>query len=61
MGPFIRIVLRYGVGGLIGYEVGNQLASDPDVLVVTTVIATALVGCITEGFYLLAKRLGWRT
>lgn len=61
MGPFIRIALRYGVGGLIGFEVGNQLASDPDVLAVTTVAATALVGLVTEGFYILAKRLGWRT
>lgn len=61
MGPFIRIALRYGVGGIIGFEVGNQLAADPDVLAVTTVAATAAVGCITEGFYLLAKRFGWRT
>ncbi|MEJ5081041.1 hypothetical protein [Ochrobactrum sp. MYb379] len=61
MGPFIRIILRYGVGAIIGYEVGNQLASDPDVVVVSTVAATALVGLVTEGFYVLAKRLGWRT
>lgn len=61
MGPFVRIILRYGVGGLIGFEIGNQLASDPDVLAVTTVAATALVGAITEGFYIIAKRYGWRT
>ncbi|MDM8346673.1 hypothetical protein P8H26_14870 [Pseudochrobactrum sp. sp1633] len=60
MAPFIRILLRYGVGGLIGFEVGSQLASDPDVLAVTTVAATAFVGLITEGFYVLAKRLGWK-
>lgn len=61
MGPFVRIVLRYGVGGFIGFEIGNQLASDPDVMAVSTVIATALVGLVTEGLYLLAKRFGWRT
>jgi hypothetical protein len=61
MAPFIRIVLRYGVGGIIGYEVGSQLAADPDVLAVATVAATAAVGLATEGFYMLAKRLGWRT
>lgn len=61
MGPIIRIALRYGVGGIIGYEVGSQLASDPDVVAVTTVAATAAVGFVTEGFYLLAKRWGWRT
>jgi hypothetical protein len=61
MGPFVRIALRYGVGAIIGYEVGNQLASDPDVVAVATAGAAAAVGFATEGFYLLAKRLGWRT
>lgn len=61
MGPFIRIALRYGVGGIIGYEIGARLASDPDIVAVTTVAATGAVGAATEGFYLLAKRLGWRT
>lgn len=59
MAPFIRIALRYGVGGIIGYEIGNQLAADPDVLAVTTVAATAMVGLATEGFYLLARKCGW--
>lgn len=61
MGPFIRIVLRYGVGAVIGYQVGEQLASDPDVVAIATAGAAAAVGAITEGFYALAKRLGWRT
>lgn len=61
MGPFIRIGLRYGVGGIIGYELGSQLAADPDVVAIATVGATAAVGFVTEGFYLLAKRFGWRT
>jgi hypothetical protein len=59
MAPFIRIALRYGVGGIIGYEIGNQLAADPDVLAVATVAATAVVGVATEGFYLLARKFGW--
>lgn len=61
MGPFVRIVLRYGVGAVIGYEVANQIASDPDVIAVSTVVATAAVGVATEGFYLIARKLGWRT
>jgi len=61
MGPFIRIALRYGVGALVGYEVGAQLASDPDVIAVTTVLAASVVGAVTEAFYALAKRFGWRT
>lgn len=61
MGPFIRIVLRYGVGGIIGYKLGNQLAADPDVVAVATVGASAAVGLATEAFYALAKRFGWKT
>lgn len=61
MGPFIRIALRYGVGALVGYEVGAQLSTDPDVVAVTTVVAATIVGAITEAFYALAKRLGWHT
>lgn len=61
MGPWIRIALRYGVGGIIGYEVGAQLAADPDVIAVVTAAAAAAVGFATEGFYMLAKRWGWAT
>lgn len=61
MGPWVRIAIRYGVGGIIGYQVADQLASDPDIVAVATVTATAAVGLITEGAYLLAKRWGWRT
>ena len=61
MAPFIRIALRYGVGGIIGYEVGSQLAADPDVIAVTTAAAAMIIGAATEWFYALAKRKGWRT
>lgn len=61
MGPVVRIFLRYGVGGVIGHEVGARLASDVDVVVVATVAATAGVGAATEAFYYFAKRWGWKT
>lgn len=61
MGPFVRIVLRYGVGGIIGYEMGTRLASDPDVVAVVTVVATAAVGVATEVAYVFARKMGWRT
>lgn len=61
MGPFVRIALRYGVGGIVGYEVGSQLAADPDVIAVTTAVTAMAVGFLTEGFYWLAKKYGWRT
>lgn len=61
MGPLIRILLRYGVGAVIGYEVGNQFASDPDVVAVATVAAASIAGIVTEYFYIIAKKFGWRT
>lgn len=61
MGPYIRIALRYGVGGIVGYEIGSQLASDPDVIAVATAATAALVGACTEAVYAMAKRWGWRT
>lgn len=61
MGPIIRICLRYGVGAVVGYEVGAQLAADPDVIAVSTAAAAAVVGFATEGAYYLAKRWGWAT
>ena len=61
MGPLVRIVLRYGVGAVVGYQIGNNLAADPDVVSVVTVVASAAAGFVTEGFYALAKRLGWKT
>lgn len=61
IGPIVRIALRYGVGGIIGYEVGSQLAADPDVIAVTTAAAAMIVGAATEAAYWLAKRMGWAT
>lgn len=61
MGPYVRIALRYGVGAVIGYEVGAQLAADPDVIAVATAASAAVVGFLTEGFYALAKKWGWAT
>lgn len=61
MGPFIRIALRYGVGAVIGYQIGDHLASDPDVVAVATAGAAAIVGVATEWVYALARKWGWRT
>lgn len=61
IGPILRIILRYGVGGIIGYDVGSQLAADPDVIAVTTAAAAMIVGAATEAAYWLAKRWGWAT
>ncbi|WP_144223594.1 hypothetical protein [Mesorhizobium amorphae] len=60
MGPYVRILLRYGVGAVIGYQLGDQLSNDPDVVTVATVLATAAVGVGTEFAYHLARRFGWK-
>lgn len=61
MGPLIRILLRYGVGAIIGYEVAHNLAADPDLVAVATVAAASIAGAVTEYFYVIAKKFGWKT
>lgn len=52
-----RILLRYGVGAVMGLAYGNQLAADPDIVM----LLAAGVGIATEGAYALAKKRGWTT
>lgn len=56
-GAIIRIILRYLVGmAIIGSpEIGNQLATDPDIVMALS----ALVGVATEAFYVYAKKHNW--
>lgn len=56
-GPIARIILRYGVGALAGYAVGNQLAGDPDIVL----IVAGGIGAAIEGLYVIARRKGWAT
>jgi hypothetical protein len=55
--PVVRIVLRYGVGAVLGMEVGSLLAGDPDVVL----LVAAGVGAATEAAYVFAKKKGWAT
>jgi hypothetical protein len=55
--PVARILIRYGVGLIIGADAADLLAGDPDVV---TVFAVALGGAV-EVVYNLAKRKGWAT
>lgn len=57
MAPFARILLRYGVGIVVGMEAGEMLAGDPDVV---AVVALG-IGAAVEAVYVLAKRKGWAT
>ena len=61
MNPWIRIALRYGSGMLVtaGYLTPDDatfLLTDPDVIM----IIGAAVGALTEFWYILADRYGWR-
>ena len=57
IGPFARIVRRYGIGYLAGSEVGEMLSMDPDAVLVLSLG----MGAAVEGAYALAKRYGWST
>jgi hypothetical protein len=56
-GPWARILLRYGIGYIAGSELGDQLAMDPDAVLVLSLA----LGAGVEGAYALAKRKGWKT
>ncbi len=56
-GPIARIVLRYGIGYVVGSETGEVLALDPELV---NMVAIAMAACV-EGFYAFAKRKGWAT
>jgi hypothetical protein len=57
LGPLARIILRYGIGYLAGSQIGEQLALDPDVVL----IVSLGLGAAVEAAYVLAKRKGWAT
>ena len=57
LGPFARIILRYGIGYLAGSQVGEALAMDSDAVL----LLSMALGAAVEGFYVLAKRKGWKT
>ena len=52
--PIARIILRYGVGFVVGRAIGDDLAADPDVVMFTAMG----VGAAVEIVYTWAKRKG---
>ena len=54
--PIARILIRYGVGLVVGLDAAGIMAADPDLV---TVVAAA-IGAVTEVVYTIAKRKGWR-
>lgn len=62
IGPISRIILRYVAAalvtyGLIPHEVGSQIATDPDLIVM---VGLGL-GAAVELGYAVARRRGWAT
>ncbi len=53
--PIVRIFIRYVVGILVGADMANTMAGDPDLV---TVCALAL-GAAVEVVYALAVKRGW--
>jgi len=54
-GPIARILIRYGVGLVLGANVADIAVGNPDLV---TVVAGA-VGAVNEAAYTIAKRKGW--
>lgn len=54
-GPVARIVIRYGVGIILGANAADLAVGNPDLV---TVVAGAL-GAANEAVYTIAKRKGW--
>lgn len=66
IGPISRIILRYLAGALVAYglldaPMGDQIASDPDILSFVSLGVGTAAGLATEVGYALAKRWGWAT
>lgn len=62
VGPWSRIILRYGSGVLVGWglltpDTATALQMDPDVAAVMGFAISMAV----EGYYWAAKRYGWST
>ena len=58
-GAYARIILRYLVGAAFARSplIGDQLATDPDIVMVVS----AVIGVSVEGAYVVAKLRGWVT
>lgn len=59
--PLIRIALRYGVGLLAGWQVGDMLAGDRDVVDALAAGVAVVAAAATEWWYRRAKQTGGAT
>ncbi len=65
-GVLIRIGLRYAAAALIAKgimspSVGDWINSDPDVAMAVEVGVGLAAAGVAEGWYIIARRMGWET
>ena len=65
-GVIIRILLRYLAAalvarGLITTDLGAALAGDVEIATVLEVAVGTGIGVVVEGWYFLARKMGWAT
>lgn len=66
MAPIIRIILRYMTFPLIYFGLINEneamdLIADPEIAQWVSLAAGIVMPFLTEGWYWIATRMGWRT
>lgn len=66
LGPFSRILLRYGSGALVTFgfitvDMGHMLVDDPDLVAITSWVLGGAAAVAAEGAYYLARKWGYRT
>jgi len=54
--PIIRILLRYGIGALAGWQVGDTLAADSDIVDLISAGIAVAAAVVTERWYAYAKK-----
>jgi len=54
--PIVRILLRYGIGVLAGWQVGDTLAADSDVVDIIAAGFAVAAAVVTERWYAYAKK-----
>ncbi|RWN33419.1 hypothetical protein [Mesorhizobium sp.] len=60
----VRIALRYGAGflaakGILSAEDGAGFAADPDLQMLLETGAALVIGSVAEGWYWMARKMGW--
>lgn len=66
MTVFIRIAMRYLAAALVARGLllpsdGDMLATDPQIIAAIEIALGAALAAAAEGWYWIARRLGWRT